>query len=500
MTARITKYLHNKWHIILILCIVSAIFFALRLFNLRSVPLFNDELINVRRAQLGAYDSSERFFSLKDGKQPLFIWMISFVTLKIGNPVVAAKAVSIMGGYLTMLSLFFLTQELFRNNRVAVLSALIYTVTPFALLTNRLILYENYVGLFAVLSTYLAIRIVKHASLGKMFLLAHVLGAGLLTKSSGLFNVYLLPLALVIADKKKKIIPAVIWGMLAVTVAFIYYSVIFLSPYPTTIGSKNEVFIYSLKELIPNSAFSKWPGQFLLFMSWIGIYFAILPLTSILFAFRQRKFWKEILVLFLWSFMQLLVFSLFARLAYPRHLYSMTLTLIPLIALGLFEIKSFFSRTGIILIIFSAIFISMLISDVKLLVDFPHAYIPGIALFQYSNGWPAGSGVKEIITYLSNEADKHKILVITEGGFSYGAVAATSIDIYLGNNPNVEKIEINEDPFIISSKLLNRANYQPVFVVLNRVQYDTHISMDLIAQYQKGIGESYMRLYKIRPE
>ena len=65
--------------------IIAALYFVLRLIFLNRLPIFTDEAIYIRWAQIALQDSSWRFISLTDGKQPMFIWaaMIFLKFLKV---------------------------------------------------------------------------------------------------------------------------------------------------------------------------------------------------------------------------------------------------------------------------------------------------------------------------------------------------------------------------------------------------------------------------------
>ena len=52
---------------------IILLFFVSRLFNILSLPIFTDEAIYVRWAQIAAQDANWRFISLVDGKQPMYV-------------------------------------------------------------------------------------------------------------------------------------------------------------------------------------------------------------------------------------------------------------------------------------------------------------------------------------------------------------------------------------------------------------------------------------------
>ena len=64
---------------------IVALFLLLRLPTLTQLPIFTDEAIYLRWAQIALQDAGWRFISLTDGKQPLFIWavIVSMKFLKI---------------------------------------------------------------------------------------------------------------------------------------------------------------------------------------------------------------------------------------------------------------------------------------------------------------------------------------------------------------------------------------------------------------------------------
>ncbi len=64
----------------IIICLLGILsYFSLRLYNLMSLPLFTDEAIYIRWAQIAKNDANWRFISLVDGKQPSFVWLMMIV-------------------------------------------------------------------------------------------------------------------------------------------------------------------------------------------------------------------------------------------------------------------------------------------------------------------------------------------------------------------------------------------------------------------------------------
>ena len=68
----------------------------LRLINLSSLPVFADEAIYVRWAQVMRENAVFRFLPLTDGKQPLYMWVVIPFLKVFSNPIIVASIVSAM--------------------------------------------------------------------------------------------------------------------------------------------------------------------------------------------------------------------------------------------------------------------------------------------------------------------------------------------------------------------------------------------------------------------
>src|SRR6266571_4238197 len=88
---------------------VFVLYFFTRFYNILGLPIFTDEAIYVRWAQIAANDASWRFISLTDGKQPMFIWIGMILMKLIHDPLLAGRMVSVIAGFFSMVGLFFLT-------------------------------------------------------------------------------------------------------------------------------------------------------------------------------------------------------------------------------------------------------------------------------------------------------------------------------------------------------------------------------------------------------
>ncbi len=174
---------------------------------------------------------------------------------------------------------------------------------------------------------------------------------------------------------------------------------------------------------------------------------------------------------------------------------------IPLIILAGFSLSYFFDviknklYSKIILLVSLALYIY---AAYFIIFDFSHAPIPQADLGQYINSWPAGGGIKEMFAFFNQEASKGKIFVATQGTF--GSLPTNSVEIYLGDNKNIEKKGIYPLPEKIPQELIQKAKVMPVYFVFNDSENaPSNWPLILIAKYQKGIGDRHLSIYRVNP-
>lgn len=416
-------------------------FFALRLASLTSLPIFTDEAIYLRWAQIALNDSTWRFISLTDGKQPLFVWATMVFMKVVEDPLVAGRLVSVASGLLTLVGLILLSYELFKNRIISFLTGIIYISYPFAQVYDRMALMDGTVGTFAVWGLYFGVLLVRKLRLDIAYTLGFVLGGAVLTKSSGFFAAYLLPLTLLLFDFKKnqrwqRLFKWAILVILAIAISQALYSVLRLSPFFHIIAEKNGTFIYTFQEWITHP-FEFFIPNLRTMLEWLFSYFNIFAILLI-FGLIDKKFIKENLLIVSYFLIPFLILALFGKTLYPRHFYFMTLSLIPLVSLGLYyfvtKAQVFFKNKKaayalVILFISYPLYVSL-----QFAINLPKAMIAKSDVEQYISSWPAGWGVKESIVFLQNQSKDKKIYVFTAGTFG---LMPASLELYLNKNPNI---------------------------------------------------------------
>ncbi len=494
---------------VIISSLIIVVYFLTRLYNIQTLPIFTDEAIYTRWAQIARHDANWRFISLVDGKQPLFIWFSMIVVRFVRDPLMAGRLVSVATGFFSMVGLFLLTQELFRNRNISVISSIWYLIYPMALVYDRIGLYDSLVATFAIWCLYLEVLLVRKIQLDISLLLGMIAGGGVLTKSNAFFSLALIPFSLLLFDfrQKKRIMVLLRWGVLSiisVCIAYGFYSILRLSPFFHIIGEKNEIFFSRVDDWI-NHPLREFTSNFRGLLDWFITYltFPGVFLVALSF-FINRKFSREKVLLVIWFAVPFFLLALFGKALYPRFIFFMTVSLLPLIAFSIYElfqkIKNRLLAGGIILLLTSF----SIGTDYLILSNFSYAPIPKLDLDQYSNEWPAGGGIKEAVDFFQKEASKGKIFIATEGTFG---LMPYSFEIYLNDNRNVKIFgfwPVNNPPVEMITASKKMSTYAVFYQPCPSCEFAGNAPDDwpliLIARYKKPRSNSSLSIYQVRNE
>jgi 4-amino-4-deoxy-L-arabinose transferase-like glycosyltransferase len=495
---------------LIISLVLLAGYFFLRTYHILNLPVFTDEAIYVRWAQIARQDAAQRFISLSDGKQPMYVWIAMIFMRFIHDPLLAGRFVSVLGGILSLTGIFFLTKELFQNKWIAFLAAAIYIIFPFSLVYDRMALYESLVSASIIWGIYIEVLLAKKVRLDIALIAALIVGAGMLTKTNAFFNLYFLPFTLLVFDWKQKNVKKhlVHWVLLAALTALlatIYYSILRLSPLYGIINEKNHTFYYPFSEWIKHPV-EFFAGNLHGLLDWFFTYFGWLQAAMVGASFFVfRKFWKEKILLLVWFIPPILGLSLLGRVLYPRYILPMVVPLLPLLSVCfwyfLTKFKTLWVRVLIILI-FSVLYLR---SDYYILSDFAHAPIPKPDLVQYINSWPAGGGIKESIAFFQQQSQKGPIFIATQGTFG---LMPFSIQLYLQDKPNITIEGFWPIHRELPTTVVKAAKKYPTYFVFyqpcpdcsspDREEAPTSWNVVKVAQYYKGIGTDRLTVYRVK--
>lgn len=492
----------NKKNDRLLIALLALLTFFTRFVNLLKIPIFTDEAIYIRWAQIGLADRAQWFISLTDGKQPLLTWlMYPFLSLKI-DPLFAGRIVLVFAGSLSSIAIYLIGKNLF-GKRTGILSFVIYLISPFTMVYDRLALMDSLIACCILWSLYLQIVFIKKLDWKSAILTGIAAGIGLLTKTNAMFALYLLPLhILFFLGKKKDFIRKVkVWLPMVLLIFFIgqaMYNSLRISPWFYIVKLKNYSFILTFKEFISSPFRLFWPnlnGLWGWLLGYVTLPVLVLIILGLIFGLLNKR--REILFLFVWFIFPFVSLAFFGRVIFPRFILFMT---VPLFVIAGFALNYFFGRirNNFIPFIISAVFLTYpFYQSLVLIVNPVYANIPTTDRNQLFDDWPSGYGVKEVVSFLENKSKTEKVVIGTEGTF--GLFPAV-FEIYLQNNPNVEIHgfwPVNEVPPL----LIEKAKTTPTYLVFKDTQkVPTAWPLKLISKQRRGIGNTYLLFYQVIPE
>lgn len=519
---------------IIVFLIITSVYFALRLPNLTLQPIFADEAIYVRWAQVMKAEPTLRFLPQSDGKTPLYMWVMAPMFKIFDDPLFAGRFLSVISGFGTLLGVLFLGWYFF-NKRVGLWAAFLMAITPYIVFFDRMALVDSMLAFFTIWTLNLSLLLVKFPRIDLAMVLGYFLGGGLLTKPPGFFNVLSLPATLVIFSWKDKFRQnkfLKLFGLWAISVLITMgiYNVLRLGPGFNSLNARNQDYVFSPVDLIgrPLDPFiphlrdiSDWFMRLLttpvLLLILGGLGLIIYQFFSVITGKNSKNMEKIAIVVALWSLIPMVIQMAFLKTFTARYiLFSIP----PLIVLGAWFldklidylknlkirrfdfskfVKQAYQRHIFVSLIFLLLILPLtLLFNFFLLTDPTKANLPKNERRGYLEDWTAGYGLKEIAKFLDEESKKHFVVVGTEGSFG---TLPDGLQIYLDKN---RQVAIIGGKATISAQLRDSAKDNPTYFIANRSRYQNFAdNIELIKEFPKACGvkptQDAILLFKVFP-
>ena len=478
----------NEWRwIILGGLAVLILALYLRIYNLTILPVFADEAIYVRWAQVMRAEPTLRFLPLSDGKQPLFMWLVIPFLKMFSDPLFAGRFTSVVAGLATLVGIFLLSFTLFKSKKVSLIAALIYALSPFSVFFDRMALVDSLLTTFGVWTLLGAIFTARTLRMDFAMLTGFALGGGLLTKSPALFFVLLSPLTWVFS---KRLVKLSLLFMVTLAIGYGMYNILRLGPNFNMIALRNGDYVYPLSHFWTRF----WDPLFPFFdrsFEWIwalGPGIILFLLMGGLF-FNLKKFPRETAILSLWFLIPILVQAEFAKVFTARYILF-SLPYLYILAASVFlekkELVKKFLTLGFIVFVFSAVKI-----DYLLLTDPERVNLPRSERSGYLEEWTAGYGLKEVSEYLVSELNKKPAQTIVVGTEGYFGTLPDGLQIYVNDFRNIIVIGVGlpvaeVDKSLVDSKKAGNKTY----LVVNSNRFwgeEEELGLKLLAAYPKAV-------------
>lgn len=489
-------------------------YLATRLIFLTNFPMLNDESIYFYWALRIVDDPKQIMIPLSEGRQPLFIWLVSWYIKIFQDPILAGRLVSVSAGLVTMLGLFFVTKEVFKKHANALSAVALYIASPFALVYDRLALLDSLVTSFTIWSIYFTILLARYMRLDIAYTLGFIIGGGIITKSNGVFNLILLPFSLLLITLKhhKKIRTILHFVGLLIVVAItsqVVNSIITFSLQYSRILDVNQIFIIPKREFInlpPSFIINNFLHNFQTLMRYFAEYFTFPYLLLLVVSFLDKSFRREKVFLALYFFIPLFTFSLFGRQLLPRYIYFMTVSFFPLCGYGFIllyqNVVKELRDTFVTRVVFgSLILLIPAVISLSVIKDISTAFIPLPEKVNYTAG--EHPFFRQSIRYVEKKAKTEKVFLVIEG---YIGWAPNMYQVFLHDNKN---ITIKSYPRIEDSlpkEVVDASVRMPTFIIIPRYDNDAvpaHLPLRTVIEKKVVLGSDNtktdysMRMYEV---
>lgn len=510
---------------------IILLYWLTRLVSLTALPVFADESIYLRWAQLILTDEKYLFFSMNDGKPPLFIWLLVPVLQLFSNPLFAGRILSAAIGFLQLLVLDRLVRELGGKTAERLVTALLVILTPFWYFHHRMALMDGLLvlGLSSMLLGLFQLdrltRNQKDSSLYSTGLALLTAGTGfglaLWTKTPALFLAPFFVIMAYVAPWLRQPVPRKTWSAallgqrtfwfaLAGTLGLGIFLILKLQPNFGTLFGRSTDFTYTVRELLDQQGLPLWRNLQRV-TEWLGRYlrpeFLSLALVSILVSKR----WRLHVLLWLGALTFAAPLLLLGKTLHPRYFLPVAPFLTLSVALFTVEVSRLIQKAkqqelqalGILVGLF------FLVGSLRFIFFswFDPNQIPFVLhdREQYLTEWSSGHGIKQVEESLIREVQQGKrVTVITEGSFG---TLPDALLMYFFNRPEIESLKIEglgQYPVkTIPEWAWQEAEDHPVWLVVNShrnaLPPEVQQQLYLEARYPRPYGGPYLEVYSLKP-
>ena len=427
-----------------------ALVLALRLLELTRLPAFLDETMYIGRA-LRAIDAdgfSDLLYSVTEGKSPLLPWLLMPSLLAVPDRLLAARLVSAIIGLANGIAFYALARPLF-GPKVAVLSVVLYALSPLTLFYDRLALYDNLL-LLASLATFIGLHHWSaRPTVRRVIPIGVAMGLGLLTKLSIAISLAAtVPVACLLLPRRQWRVVAQL--AVAYTLAAGLFSIVLLHPEWRLILDGNSQYALTLEELL-RLPVALWLDNANVYLLQAPAVYLTPPVMALglagaawCVARRERG-----TALVLWVALQLLALVLVTRMQYTRYeLFALAPVLILAAramagvgeaAPGLLRrfdragARPIATRTALALATLAVLLPSILFDHTLVTrpASAPLATVGESDRYQYIEGWPSGYGLEEAAKVILHEAQLQPVLVVTWSAKGIADWAQSRFDGYM---------------------------------------------------------------------
>jgi len=448
--------------------------------NLNKLPVFADEAIYVRWAQVMKAEASLRFLPLSDGKQPLYMWSIIPVFKIVSDPVVAGRLVSAVFGVLGIVGVGMFTYLLFNNRRQSMVAALLYAILPYTVFFSRMALVDTMLSVFIIWGLYFCLYSLQKSRWDFAMLAGFAWGFAWLTKTPAMVGLLLLPTLLLLIPWRVKNL-----GLLFTTwaIAFGMYNILRLGPEFHMIAIRNQDYIYPISEILRHPLDPLIPHL----KDSLNYFWYLVTPVGLVFAFWGKINRTRLVLLALWL-IPIVGQAFIARGFTARYLLYTIPMMIILISDAIEHIGQHSKRHALVWIATGLVVVPSMVSNYFGLTDLEKMPLPANDRSGYLEEWTAGQGIKEVAQQIIQMSKQGPIMVGSEG---YFGTPFNALELYLNKIPNVRITGVGVAINSVPESLTNSLKDNRVVLIVNSSRFGIKdpqkMGLKLLASYPKAV-------------
>jgi hypothetical protein len=475
-----------------------SLYFLSRFLNLFSLPIFNDEAIYLHWGQIMT-QTPNHFYSLFDGKPPLFLWLLGIIQNLPLDPLLSGRGVSIIFGALTLLGIVKICQLLKFSSRTQIIAGLLYITSPLLLFFDRMAILDSPVSAILIWVLYFCIQISQSSIINRKssISLGLIQGTGLWLKGTSQLFLYLpfiIPLLTWLIDKNKKKAKQEFFIFLgSYFLAQILFLPIRLQPLFSQYSKREGDFLLPISDIFNSTAwFSNLQTgilTLLIFLTPIVVFMAVRGFIKI---YQETP--KTALIILSFSTIPF-IFEIFTARYFLSRYYLFTFLPIILLASYAFENISKNFKLWLLLVLILPFFLSLstIINPLITLKTIGFNSLLKTDFWQYISGWPSGYGVKEAADWLNNESQKQPIVVVTRAD---SGNPEDAMFVYLSKNKSILLTQTSRQP--TAEEIAPLKNIPIYFVSRGTQLLNMEKSLTKKMIFNKPLGGKFVGIYELK--
>ncbi len=432
----------------LFVLLIIGLYVLTHVLSLTALPVFADESIYIRWAQLLLSDPHQYFFfALNDGKTPLFIWSLAPFLKVFADPLLASRLLSVGVGVGQALVVLPIIRLLGGSKRAQLFGALGVTIVPFWFFHHRMALMDGMLTLFLSLYFWMSLKLImlpvveqsdsvarvirclfSRQVFGTILLAGLFLGLAFLTK---LPAVLFIPSVFCLVFLKKKAraeyVVLSVRLLAALVVGLLVFSSILVHPAAGQLFSRGSDFLFSAREIRLGywlHGITNIPSYVMYFLQYLTPEVLFLVVCGLLIKKNARTH-RVLFIALLFFFLPIAVLG---KVVYPRYYLPVALFVTVSAALVLDDVLKFIKNLPSFTskkLLLAVIVVSLLgrIGTASFsfmyysLVDTNKIPFVSADRTQYLTEWSSGHGITEVVALIEAEQSKRSVAVATEGFF-----------------------------------------------------------------------------------